>query len=229
MKPDVILCHYGEIGLKGKNRSYFEKKLQSNIRSTFQLFHPNGLESVDRLFGRLVIRLFQVARRFNMPVQPQLVLLQKTLLNIEGLGRQLYPELDLWETAKPFLERWMREQIGPQALFNTVRQELPQIAALLPQLPGLTQDLLQRFQDNESYSQARIREIEALNCRIDRSERRLTGALLGSAVGLSGVLILLFGSEALGSMAAAQGVGTGMCLFGVIVGLYSWLATARRR
>ncbi|MEE3282906.1 MAG: hypothetical protein VX234_14320, partial [Pseudomonadota bacterium] len=126
-------------------------------------------------------------------------------------------------------ERWMREQIGPQALFNTVRQELPQIAALLPRLPGLTQDLLQRFQDDELYSQARTREIEALNCRIDRSERRLTGALLGSAVGLSGVLILLFGSEALGSMAAAQGVGAGLCLFGVIVGLYSWLATARRR
>ena len=118
----------------------------------------------------------------------------------------------------------MREQIGPQALFNTVRQELPHIAALLPRLPGLTQDLLQRFQDDESLSQARTREIEALNCRIDRSERRLTGALLGSAVGLSGVLILLFGSEMLG----AQWVGTGMCLFGVIVGLYSWLATARR-
>ena len=150
-------------------------------------------------------------------------------MNIEGLGRQLYPELDLWETAKPFLERWMREQIGPQALFNTVRQELPQIAALLPQLPGLTQDLLQRFQDDESYLQAQTREIEVLNYRIDRSERRLTGALLGSAVGLSGVLILLFGSEALGSMAVAQGVGAGLCLFGVIVGLYSWLATARRR
>ena len=122
----------------------------------------------------------------------------------------------------------MREQIGPQALFNTVRQELPHIAALLPRLPGLTQDLLQRFQDDESYSKARTREIEALNCRIDRSERRLTGVLLGSAVGLSGVLILLVGSETLGSMAAAHGVGSGLCLFGVIVGLYSWLATARR-
>ena len=163
-----------------------------------------------------------------MPVQPQLVLLQKTLLNIEGLGRQLYPELDLWETAKPFLERWMREQIGPQAFFNTVRQELPQIAALLPRLPGLTQDLLQRFQDDELHSLARAREIKALNCRIDRSERRLIGALLGSAIGLSGVLILLFGSEVLGSLAVAQWVGTGLCLLGVTVGLYSWLAMAQR-
>ena len=157
-----------------------------------------------------------------------MVLLQKTLLNIEGLGRQLYPELDLWETAKPFLERWMREQIGPQAFFHTVRQELPQIAALLPRLPGLTQDLLQRFQDDALHSQARTREIEALNRQIDRSERRLTGALLGSAVGLSGVLVLLFGSETLESIAVVQGVGTGLCVFGVIVGLYSWLVTGRR-
>jgi ubiquinone biosynthesis protein len=201
-------------------------EFESAVRTVCEPIFAKPISEIS--FGRLVIRLFQVARRFNMPVQPQLVLLQKTLLNIEGLGRQLYPELDLWETAKPFLERWMREQIGPQALFNTVRQELPHIAALLPQLPGLTQDLLQRFQDDESHSKARTREIEALNCRIDRSERRLTGVLLGSAVGLSGVLILLFGSETLGSMAAAQGVGTGLCLFGVIVGLYSWLATARR-
>ena len=163
-----------------------------------------------------------------MPVQPQLVLLQKTLLNIEGLGRQLYPELDLWETAKPFLERWKREQIGPQAILRAVRQELPQIAALLPRLPGLTHDLLQRLQDDELHSQTRTREIEALNRQIDRSERRLTGALLGSAVGLSGVLVLLFGSEALGSVAAAQGLGTALCAFGIMAGLYSWLATARR-
>ena len=179
-------------------------------------------------FARLIVRLFQTARRFNMPVQPQLVLLQKTLFNIEGLGRQLYPDLNLWETAKPYLERWMREQIGPQALFNTVRQELPQIAALLPRLPGLTQELLQRIEDDGLHSLARTREFEALNCRMDRSERRLISALLGSAIGLSGVLILLFGSEVLGSMAAARGVGTGLCLFGVVVGLYSWLAIARR-
>jgi len=75
-----------------------------------------------------------------MPIQPQLVLLQKTLLNIEGLGRQLYPDLDLWETAKPFLERWMKNQIGPQALINQFKQELPMWQKTLPELPRLLQE-----------------------------------------------------------------------------------------
>ena len=88
-------------------------------------------------FGRLLLRLFQTARRFNMEVQPQLVLLQKTLLNIEGLGRELDPDLDLWATAKPYLERWMDEQLGWRGLLRNLRQELPFWAATLPQLPRL--------------------------------------------------------------------------------------------
>jgi ubiquinone biosynthesis protein len=88
-------------------------------------------------FGRLLLRLFQTARRFNMEVQPQLVLLQKTLLNIEGLGRDLDPDLDLWRTAKPYLERWMSEQLGWRGLARTIRQEAPFWAATLPQLPRL--------------------------------------------------------------------------------------------
>jgi ubiquinone biosynthesis protein len=88
-------------------------------------------------FGRLLLRLFQTSRRFNVQIQPQLVMLQKTLLNIEGLGRELDPDLDLWLTAKPYLERWMREQIGWRGLVRTLRQEAPYWAATLPQLPRL--------------------------------------------------------------------------------------------
>jgi ubiquinone biosynthesis protein len=91
----------------------------------------------DISFGKLLLRLFQTSRRFNMEIQPQLVLLQKTLLNIEGLGRELDPELDLWRTAKPYLERWMDERVGWRALVRTVREEAPQWATLLPQLPRL--------------------------------------------------------------------------------------------
>ena len=90
------------------------------------------------------MRLFQTARRFNMEVQPQLVLLQKTLLNIEGLGRQLYPDLDLWSTAKPFLEKWMLDQLGPKKLLQQLRAESPRLAKLLPQLPRLLHDYLER-------------------------------------------------------------------------------------
>jgi ubiquinone biosynthesis protein len=95
----------------------------------------------DISFGQVLMRLFQTARRFNMEVQPQLVLLQKTLLNIEGLGRQLYPDLDLWSTAKPFLERWMRERISPKAVFGNLYSQAEQ----LPHLADMARDLLERL------------------------------------------------------------------------------------
>ncbi|WP_108648916.1 ubiquinone biosynthesis regulatory protein kinase UbiB [Dongshaea marina] len=91
-------------------------------------------------FGHVLLNLFKIARRFQMSVQPQLILLQKTLLYIEGIGRQLYPQLDLWQTAKPFLERWMKQQIGPAALLHTIRDELPMWAEKLPELPNLIYD-----------------------------------------------------------------------------------------
>jgi ubiquinone biosynthesis protein len=96
-------------------------------------------------FGRVLLRLFQTSRRFGVQVQPQLVLLQKTLLNVEGLGLQLDPELDLWKTAKPWLERWMSEQVGWRGFLKTLKKETPHYAALLPQLPRL---LYQRLNEN---------------------------------------------------------------------------------
>lgn len=93
-------------------------------------------------FGHVLVNLFATARKFDMTVQPQLVLLQKTLLYIEGLGRQLYPQLDLWDTAKPFLERWVKEQMGPQAVFSAVKQRAPFWAEKLPELPELVFDTL---------------------------------------------------------------------------------------
>jgi len=90
-------------------------------------------------FGNVLMQLFQTVRRFEMPVQPQLVLLYKTLLNIEGLGRQLYPNLNLWDTAKPFLENWMKQQLSPQAVIDEFKRDWPKWRALLPQLPALLQ------------------------------------------------------------------------------------------
>ena len=92
----------------------------------------------------MLLRLFQTSRRFNVEIQPQLVMLQKTLLNIEGLGRQLDPELDLWKTAKPYLERWMSEQLGWRALAQGLRDEAPHWAQTLPQLPRLVHRALDR-------------------------------------------------------------------------------------
>ena len=131
-------------------------------------------------FGRLLIDLFRIARRFKMPVQPQLVLLQKTLLNIEGLGRQLYDELDLWETAKPFLERWMSEQIGPRAALKAIRRELPNLATLAPEIPGLTYQLMYRLKNDELIMHTRDEEVAQLRREMQtnaRKNRRLLGGL----------------------------------------------------
>lgn len=116
------------------------EEFESAIRTVCEPIFEKPLKDIS--FAQVVLRLFQVARRFHMEVQPQLVLLQKTLLAIEGLGRQLYPELDLWATAKPFLEKWLRQQIGPKNFFNQLKQNLPFFAEQLPHMPKLIFDVL---------------------------------------------------------------------------------------
>ena len=111
-------------------------EFESAIRAVCEPIFDRPLKDIS--FGKVLLRLFQTSRRFNVEIQPQLVMLQKTLLNIEGLGRQLDPELDLWKTAKPFLERWMSDQIGWRGLVRTLKQEAPYLARTLPQLPRLT-------------------------------------------------------------------------------------------
>lgn len=117
------------------------EEFESAIRTVCEPIFEKPLKDIS--FAQVVLRLFQVARRFHMEVQPQLVLLQKTLLAIEGLGRQLYPELDLWATAKPFLEKWVKEQIGPKAFLNQLKQNMPFFAEQLPHMPRLIFDLLE--------------------------------------------------------------------------------------
>ena len=116
-------------------------ELESAIRSVCEPYFDRPLKEIS--LGMVLLRLFQTSRRFNVEIQPQLVLLQKTLLNIEGLGRQLDPELDLWSTAKPFLETWMLEQMGPKRLLKQLRAQWPSYIKILPELPRLMADYLQ--------------------------------------------------------------------------------------
>ncbi|MDD5056925.1 MAG: ubiquinone biosynthesis regulatory protein kinase UbiB [Sideroxydans sp.] len=120
-------------------------EFEAAIRSVCEPIFDKPLRDVS--FGKVLLRLFQTSRRFGIQIQPQLVLLQKTLLNIEGLGLQLDPELDLWKTAKPWLERWMSEQVGWRGFIKALRSEAPRYATLLPQLPRL---LHQRLNDDSS-------------------------------------------------------------------------------
>ncbi|WP_342227698.1 ubiquinone biosynthesis regulatory protein kinase UbiB [Rickettsiella endosymbiont of Rhagonycha lignosa] len=110
-------------------------EFEAAIRTVCEPIFERPLKEIS--FGQLLLRLFQTARRFNMEVQPQLVLLQKTLFNVEGLGRQLYPDLDLWNTAKPFLEHWLRKQVGPRAFIRKIREYAPYWAEKVPEIPDL--------------------------------------------------------------------------------------------
>lgn len=115
-------------------------ELEGAIRAVCEPYFDRPLKEIS--LGQVLLRLFQTSRRFNVEIQPQLVLLQKTLLNVEGLGRQLDPDLDLWSTAKPFLERWMNEQVGWRGMVMRVRDEAPRYAKFLPELPRLLHDAL---------------------------------------------------------------------------------------
>ena len=115
-------------------------EFEAAIRAVCEPIFDRPLKDIS--FGKVLLRLFQTSRRFNVEIQPQLVMLQKTLLNIEGLGRQLDPELDLWTTAKPFLERWMSEQMGWRGLIKNFKQEAPYLARTIPQLPRLVHQSL---------------------------------------------------------------------------------------
>ncbi|BBJ00716.1 putative protein kinase UbiB [Ferrigenium kumadai] len=130
-------------------------ELEAAVRSVCEPIFDRPLREVS--FGRVLLRLFQISRRFGIEVQPQLVLLQKTLLNIEGLGLQLDPELDLWKTAKPWLERWMNEQVGWRGFLKALRAEAPNYAAILPQLPRLLHRRLTH--DNAARSDETLRKI----------------------------------------------------------------------
>jgi ubiquinone biosynthesis protein len=149
-------------------------ELESAIRSVCEPYFDRPLKEIS--LGLVLMRLFQTSRRFSVEIQPQLVLLQKTLLNIEGLGRQLDPELDLWATAKPFLEKWMIDQLGPKKLIGQLRNEAPRYAKLLPELPRLLFDFLQnkRSAPNQGLDELLVEQ---------RRTNRLLQALVYGGVG----------------------------------------------
>lgn len=119
-----------------------EDEFEAAIRAVCEPIFDKPLKEIS--FGKVLLRLFETSREFNVRVQPQLALLQKTLLNVEGLGRELDPDLDLWKTAKPYLERWMKEQIGWRGVWHGIREEAPHWATMLPRLPRLMHHALAR-------------------------------------------------------------------------------------
>jgi ubiquinone biosynthesis protein len=151
-------------------------EFESAIRAVCEPIFDKPLKEIS--FGKLLLRLFQTSRQFNVEIQPQLVLLQKTLLNIEGLGRELDPELDLWKTAKPYLERWMSGQVGIHGLMTNLREEALYWPSMLPQLPRLLYSYLSS--DDALKQQARLLDI-------DKKYRRVNALLITTCIALAAV------------------------------------------
>jgi ubiquinone biosynthesis protein len=157
-------------------------ELEGAIRAVCEPHFDRPLKDIS--LGQVLLRLFQTSRRFNVEIQPQLVLLQKTLLNVEGLGRELDPELDLWATAKPFLERWMNDQVGWRGLIERLKNEAPRYVQLLPELPRLLHQAMQ------PRSVAQARALEALLLEQRRTNRLLQGIVYAGLGFLLGVLVM---------------------------------------
>jgi len=163
-------------------------EFESAIRAVCEPIFDKPLKDIS--FGLLLLNLFQTARRFNMEVQPQLILLQKTLLNIEGLGRQLYPELDLWKTAKPFLEQWMKDKIGPRSFFKHLKENAPLWAEQLPKIPNLIFDVLDQAKKGELKVELNETQMQQIKQEIKSGNSRSVRAIAGGSLLISAALLI---------------------------------------
>ncbi len=164
------------------------EEFEGAIRAVCEPIFAKPLGEIS--YGQLLLRLFQTARRFEMEVQPQLVLLQKTLLQIEGLGRQLYPQLDLWQTAKPFLEEWFKNRVHPRALYNKAKAQVPELAEQLPEIPGYVFRLLHDASRGDLKVRWQSEELKDLRRQMQRNHRRTVASVGGGAMLISASLLM---------------------------------------
>ncbi len=163
-------------------------EFETAIRTVSEPIFNKPLKDIS--FGQFLVRLFDTARRFNMEVQPQLVLLQKTLLNIEGLGRQLYPDLDLWDTAYPILEEWMKERVSGRAALKRIRDQLPELGESLQEFPQLAQSLLQQASEGRLTFQVKVPELNKLREEQKEQDRRSFWTVTSAAALLAAALLI---------------------------------------
>ena len=169
-------------------------EMESAVRTVCEPIFDRPLKDIS--FGQILMRLFEISRRFNMILQPQLSLLQKTLLNVEGLGRDLYPELDVWNTASPILREWMRERTGPRALLGGLRAQLPDLLDAARQLPPLLKAALHRAHNDKLRSKGEPVDAASMWTAINAASRRRETVTLAAAILLGGIVWLAVGRAA---------------------------------
>jgi ubiquinone biosynthesis protein len=177
------------------------EEFESAIRTVCEPIFEKPLKEIS--FGLFLLRLFETARRFDMQVQPQLVLLQKTLLNIEGLGRELYPELDLWQTAKPFLEDWFKERLSPKAKLKKVVDNIPLMAEQLPEIPAMAFRVLDDAGKGKLHVNLTAKDLASIRNHLIDSQRRIVSSVMGATfilvatmIGLADYALLVNGDDA---------------------------------
>ncbi len=195
-------------------------EFESAIRTVCEPIFEKPLKEIS--FGNVLLRLFQTARRFDMEIQPQLVLLQKTLLNIEGLGRQLYPELDLWKTAKPFLERTMSEQLGVRALLRNLKASAPEWSRTLPDLPLLVHDYLEQATSGKLQVEWSSNELQRLRREIRQANRRNIAAISGTGLVLAAAVIYGLDGYAPRMVLGAPWLTWILGVAGIVLMVFSW-------
>jgi ubiquinone biosynthesis protein len=167
-------------------------QLETAIRTVCEPIFNKPLAEIS--FAQMLMRLFKVSQRFNVEIQPQMILLHKTLFNIEGLGRQLYPQLDLWKTAHPVLKRWMNEQVGPRAVLDDLRDNLPQLRSALLALPAIIEGLGKRSNDKQADSAAKSAELQLLREQSTLQRRQNFWLTIAATTAIAGTSILTFAS-----------------------------------
>ena len=189
------------------------------IRTVCEPLFDRPLKEIS--FGDLLLRLLQTARRFHMEILPQLVLLQKTIVNIEGVGRQLYPDLDLWKTARPQLERWMSERMGIRGLVKGTRENLPLWIDRLPDMPNKLIDLVDRAREGKLQVDNKSRDIHELRKELKTYNQRTVRALIGSGAMLSAAVIYGLNEKSMAMFAGVPVVAWVAAGFGFLVLLFA--------
>jgi ubiquinone biosynthesis protein len=163
-------------------------EMESAIRTVLEPIFDRPLQDIS--FGHILMRLFEISRRFNMQVQPQLILLQKTLLNVEGLGRDLYPQLDIWKTASPILREWMRERVGVRQVLRNLRTQMPELLQAARALPSLLKAAVHRSQGGIFHMQVESPAVEEIRTELRKAGRRRDAVTVGAAILLGGLVWL---------------------------------------
>jgi len=190
-------------------------EMESAIRTVCEPIFNKPLKEIS--FGTVLLRLFEIARRFNVEIQPQLILLQKTLLNIEGLGRDLYPDLDVFKIAGPVMRDWQREKLSARSVMEKARNQIPEILSSLQSLTPLVRSAVQRAQDGRLRLAVEAPEIDALRAEIRRTNRRRDKVTIAAVILLGGIVWLALERE-------PPWAGWGMIGVGV-----AWLLATIRR